>query len=642
MRKVLPVAAALSLGIMVASPALGAGPDVAQVLSIKPVQRGVAHDTPERSEWRECKLVVSTKPVRGWVLRDARGLIVRRFLDTNNDNVVDRWSFYSNGQEVYRDIDGNFNGKADQSRWYNSGGSRWAVDKNEDGRIDEWKSLSAEEASAEAVAALADGDSQRLERVVVDADDIRRLTFDAPATERIAKAQKQFGADFRRLSASLGRDLTWVRLEGNNPLAIPAEDVGARNDLALYQNATVITEASGKTHWLRIAELVRIGDVWKLSAAPSLLDPEKPLQAAGVLVPFSDQTLVSTGGGDSGSYIEAGEEIQQHITRLRAHDEKLPADPDDQKALADYHVKRGELCARIGSRSKKMANRTHWYRSAADSLNAAVQTGAYPGGIKVLEQYAGQFAKTSWGGSLAAYFSYRAINAEYAIELAKPEAEHVKVQENFLTKLGQFVKRHPKADDTPDALLQLGNGMEFAGKEADARTHYRRLVADFPDSTPYAKAAGALRRLESEGQPFHLVGGSLATKGSIDTTRYRGKVLVVSYWATWCEPCKAQMPLLKKLRDKYGSKGFEVVGVALDADQAMARDYVRRQGYDWPQIYEPGSMESKPAVEYGVISLPYVVLVDADGQVINRNLQFGQLQFEIEKAMTKKVAAREK
>ena len=50
-------------------------------------------------------------------------MILRKFVDTNGDNVVDQWSYYKDGVEVYRDIDSNFNGKADQYRWFNTGGT---------------------------------------------------------------------------------------------------------------------------------------------------------------------------------------------------------------------------------------------------------------------------------------------------------------------------------------------------------------------------------------------------------------------------------------------------------------------------------------------------------------------------------------
>ena len=68
-------------------------------------------------------------------------------MDTNGDQSPDVFRYYRHGLEVYRDIDSNFNQKPDQYRWMNWGGTRWGLDPNEDGRIDEWKMISAPEAA---------------------------------------------------------------------------------------------------------------------------------------------------------------------------------------------------------------------------------------------------------------------------------------------------------------------------------------------------------------------------------------------------------------------------------------------------------------------------------------------------------------
>ena len=266
---------AVGIGLIVCTAAQAAGPSVAQVLALKPAVSGTVYDTPSQDTWEKCKLEVLKKPTSGWLLRDARGLVVRKFTDSNNDNVVDRWSYYMNGQEVYRDIDTNANGKSDQHRWYHTGGSRWAIDSNEDGRVDSWKAISAEEATAEAVAALAGGDIERLRSVLLNGKrTCAPWGLGKEASARVQKSLAETTARFRSMSPQLS-GAEWSRFDGHNPMAVPASEVGSSQDFLVYQNATIIAESGGQTRWLRVAEVVRIGDVWKLSTVPELNRPQQ-------------------------------------------------------------------------------------------------------------------------------------------------------------------------------------------------------------------------------------------------------------------------------------------------------------------------------------------------------------------------------
>ena len=131
-------------------------PSSDQALKLMPVQSGVDYDRPSPEDAAKCK--ISAKKIDGhvgWIVTGPDGAILRKFVDTNDDNYVDQWSYYKDGLEVYRDIDSNSNHKADQYRWFHTGGSRWALDTNEDGVIDSWKAISAEEATAEVIAAIA-------------------------------------------------------------------------------------------------------------------------------------------------------------------------------------------------------------------------------------------------------------------------------------------------------------------------------------------------------------------------------------------------------------------------------------------------------------------------------------------------------
>src|SRR5690606_26313970 len=109
------------------------------------------------------------------------------------------------------------------------------------------------------------------------------------------------------------------------------------------------------------------------------------------------------------------------------------------------------------------------------------------------------------------------------------------------------------------------------------------------------------------------------TGGKVDLAAYRGKVLLVIFWATWCQPCTEDLPQIRTLYEKHGAQGFEVVGINLDSIPDPIRPYLTQHRVPWPQIYEPGGLESEPARAFGIISLPTMFLVDKSGKVVNRS-----------------------
>src|SRR5713226_6608777 len=139
-------------------------PTVSQMLNFHPRQDGVVCKNPTAQEEAGCKVepVKNGDKTIGWMLRDASGQTVRRFLDTDGDGHIDVWGYFLNGTEVYREIDSDHNHKPDQYRWLNAGGMKWGVDSHEDGHIDSWKMISAEEVSQEVVMALLKQDVNRL------------------------------------------------------------------------------------------------------------------------------------------------------------------------------------------------------------------------------------------------------------------------------------------------------------------------------------------------------------------------------------------------------------------------------------------------------------------------------------------------
>src|SRR4051794_13746551 len=153
-------------------------PTAAQALSLMPMQPLVEYTIPSKEEAAQCtvKLEKESKS-SNWVVTNRNGEVLRRFYDTNGDNYVDMWCYFLNGVEVYRDIDSNFNNKADHYRWFNTAGTRWGIDKNEDGKIDYWKVISPHEVAEQVVLAIKNRDSERFALLLLTPSELSGLGF---------------------------------------------------------------------------------------------------------------------------------------------------------------------------------------------------------------------------------------------------------------------------------------------------------------------------------------------------------------------------------------------------------------------------------------------------------------------------------
>ena len=190
-----------------------------QALKLAPIQDGVDYDRPTPEEAAKCKISVKKRRPARWAgsWKAPKALILRKFIDTNGDNVVDQWSYYKDGVEVYRDIDSDFNGKVDQYRWLNTGGTRWGIDKRDANRIGTarsttGKSFPPEEVTAEVVAALAKQDVERFSRLLLTPDELQSLGLGRAKTEALAAKIAQGGGRFQA-PCSAGRTASRRRRE---------------------------------------------------------------------------------------------------------------------------------------------------------------------------------------------------------------------------------------------------------------------------------------------------------------------------------------------------------------------------------------------------------------------------------------------
>ena len=600
-----------------------AQPTVEYALGLSPFQKNVDFDRVTADQAKSCSIKMEKEGgVNAWVVRGPRGEVLRSFADTNADRVVDRWSYYKDGSEVYRDIDSNHNAKADQARWLNAGGSRWGADEDENGTLDSWKSISAEETTSELVDALRSRDPAVLGRLLPTKADLEAAGFVEPRLSelvgRVAAAAKGFPVLAAAAQKQLGSAAKWNNMLAPQPGVLPAGADGITKDVVAYDNVVALVEGDGgKNGQVYIGSLVRIGDTWRPVDLPQL--PGVQGEIADTIGFFSPR--MADRSGDFGG--QENEKLKPILAKLRDIEGKLSA-----ASAADRKDLLGEQVGLLGQvvAAADATEKPFWVRQLAETVAAGVQEGSLSDGIGRLEQLATAVAADE---QLEAFVTFRLASARYAASMQQPGADVGKVQTAWLDELKQFVEKHPQAPDAAEAMLQMGISEEFSGNEKEALERYNAIVTNFPDSISAKKSRGAARRLESVGKPLVLAGTGLDGR-SVSLESLRGRPVLVHYWATWCEPCKVDIAQIRELYAKYGPKKFAVVGIALDSDKAQLAKYLAGKPIPGPQLHESGGLDGRLAEELGVLTLPTMFLLDAEGRVVDRNLVITDLEKKLD------------
>ncbi len=105
----------------------------------------------------------------------------------------------------------------------------------------------------------------------------------------------------------------------------------------------------------------------------------------------------------------------------------------------------------------------------------------------------------------------------------------------------------------------------------------------------------------------------------------RGKVVLIDFWASWCGPCRKELPNVKRCYEKYKNKGFEILGVSLDKNRDEWIEAISKEGLTWPQVSDLKFWQSEACQIYAVQSIPYTVLIDKKGIIIATDLRGADL-----------------
>jgi hypothetical protein len=594
---------------------------VEDAFKVQPRQPGVNVATPTPDVAAQCKVSPIPNPKdpkspMGYVVRDGAGRTVRQFVsvDGKSFNII---AFYTDGVEAYREVYPPGPNAPHSFRWLGVNGSKWGLDNDRDGKIDEWAVMSPEELSQELLQAVLTNDARRAAALTVNKANLDAVGLQGGEAQRMLDRAGGVPARVAKANAELKAPPTaeWMHLQLGVPQATPADAVGTREDLVFHKTGTVLVKDGAASKSFQTGEIVQVGRAWKLVDGPAVGSSE-------------------SGGG--GPLVFPGSEPL--IAELNKLDSALVG--VEPAAIAAHQAKRAAILEQIVAQAGNQGDakiRETWTKLLLDSLSAAAEGEKLDGRhLARMKQFKEAFSGKP--GAIGSYAWFHFLITENSIALREATgATLAGVQEKWRASLEEFVKANPKADETAEATLRLGMAFEFMNtKDGDAKAkEWYEQLAKAHTGHPYAvKAAGAVKRLEAEGKPLEIAGTNLATGQPFNAAALKDKAVVVYYCANWSSTLGDDAKKLRALVKEYGSKGLELVIVNLDTDAKAATQTVAAHELPGTVLHAPGGLDGSPlAAQYGIIVVPHIFVAGKDGKVVNRNAQAANLDDEVKKLL---------
>jgi thiol-disulfide isomerase/thioredoxin len=231
------------------------------------------------------------------------------------------------------------------------------------------------------------------------------------------------------------------------------------------------------------------------------------------------------------------------------------------------------------------------------------------------------------------------------MQLSKPrEAEFADIFTNYDALLAQNTKTN---DARLKILIEKGKLYWTLDDPINAYKVFKQVNAEYPDVVLDDNTADFLTMLKDQserkrvrdtltpGAPFPDFAEKDLHDKNLSISNYKGKVILVDFWATWCPPCVASMPGILKLYHRYHDQGFEVIAISLDLEKDALEKFVQQRKLPWPQHFDGNRFDGPLALKYGVNVAPTSYLLDRNGKIIKEITPADDLDMEVANALKK-------
>ncbi|BDD11216.1 thiol:disulfide interchange protein [Fulvitalea axinellae] len=236
----------------------------------------------------------------------------------------------------------------------------------------------------------------------------------------------------------------------------------------------------------------------------------------------------------------------------------------------------------------------------------------------------------------------KALGQEYqkaAAEKNKAEQERIikayeGLQKQGTEKVVAYVKANPKSAAVPFLLTDV-----IARRERDDLGLWKEVLGLMDTAYLEVPSVKRLRKdldiLEAVaiGQPAPDFSQNDAEGNSISLSSFKGKPVLIDFWASWCGPCRRANPEMVATYKKYKDKGFQMFGVSLDENKDKWLKAIEDDGLEWQHVSDLKGWGNAAAKQYGVKGIPHTVLIDAEGKIVAKNLHGEELQKKIEELL---------